>query len=229
MLLDDLKLHASSVVANNAMNRERQLTGVNSYAKELGFDPLSRLTGAGSAWLDLCCGSGRALTQAAVRLRAAHQPADVTLMGVDLVAPPETPGVTFVEAAIGDWAPERRFDLITCVHGLHYVGDKLGVLGRVLTWLTPTGTFVADLDLASVRIAANERAGTNERVGTNERASARLRAMLRAADVGYDARRRRVTCTGPRDLDLPFRYLGADDKAGPNYTGQPAVNSYYED
>ncbi|WP_231954568.1 class I SAM-dependent methyltransferase [Actinoplanes derwentensis] len=206
MLLDDGKLHASSVVANNAMNRERQLTGVNSYAKELGFDPLTRLTEPGSAWLDLCCGSGRALTQAAARR------ADVTLVGVDLVAPPATTGVRFVEAPVGDWTPDRAFDLITCVHGLHYIGDKLGVLTRVLKWLTPTGTFVADLDLASVR-AENARG---------------LPALLRAADIGYDTRRRRITCTGPRDLRLPFRYLGADDKAGPNYTGQPAVNSYYE-
>ncbi len=88
-LLDDRALHASSVVANNAMNRERQLHGVNSHTKALGFDPLTR---AGTAWPDLCCGSGQ----------------------------------------------------------------------------------------------------------------------------------------GPRKLDLPYRYLGADDRSGPNYTGQPAVTSYYE-
>jgi hypothetical protein len=34
-LLHDAALHASSVVANNAMNRERQLAGVNSYQREL--------------------------------------------------------------------------------------------------------------------------------------------------------------------------------------------------
>ena len=33
--------------------------------------------------------------------------------------------------------------------------------------------------------------------------------------------------TGPVALSLPYRYLGADDRAGPNYTGQPAVVSYY--
>ena len=27
---------------------------------------------------------------------------------------------------------------------------------------------------------------------------------------------------------MPYRYLGADDRAGPNYTGQPAVDSYSE-
>lgn len=67
------------MVANCAMNRDRQLAGVNSYARELGFDPLaflsSRLGGqglhAGAGWLDLCCGAGRALIQAAARLPGA--------------------------------------------------------------------------------------------------------------------------------------------------------------
>ncbi|MFE7719702.1 hypothetical protein ACFU44_11755 [Nocardia rhizosphaerihabitans] len=42
-LLDDVTLELSSVVANNAMNRGRGLAGVNSYARELGFDPYERL------------------------------------------------------------------------------------------------------------------------------------------------------------------------------------------
>ena len=62
MLLDDAALEMSAVVANCAMNRERQLAGVNSYARELGFDPLTvvsaqaRSGGRGQdgtvAWLD---------------------------------------------------------------------------------------------------------------------------------------------------------------------------------
>ncbi|MBO0869883.1 MAG: hypothetical protein J2P15_15085 [Micromonosporaceae bacterium] len=64
-LLDDGSLATSSVIANCAMNRERQLAGVNSYAKELGFNPLdallTRLAEQDRAgWLDLCCGTGRA-------------------------------------------------------------------------------------------------------------------------------------------------------------------------
>lgn len=39
-MLGDAELEASAVVANCAMNRERQLAGVNSYARELGFNPL---------------------------------------------------------------------------------------------------------------------------------------------------------------------------------------------
>ena len=35
-------------------------------------------------------------------------------------------------------------------------------------------------------------------------------------------------CRGRMTIDLPYRYLGTDDRAGPNYTGQPAVDLYYE-
>jgi len=206
-LLNDGALHSSSVVANNAMNRERQLSGVNSYARELGFDPVALLSTAGdAAWLDLCCGSGRALIQAAGLLPRA------TVVGVDLVdAFAPGAGPTLIAAPIESWAPPRAFDLITCVHGLHYVGDKLGVLAQVVRWLTPRGRFVADLDLASIRPFGRG-----------------LATKQRAARLEYDSRRKRIGCVGPKELDLPFVYLGADDRAGPNYTGQPAVHSYYQ-
>lgn len=83
--------------------------------------------------------------------------------------------VRFVTASITAWAPGAAADLVTCVHGLHYVGDKLGALLRAASRLTPGGAFAANFDGA-----------------------------------------------------LPFRYLGAGDRAGPNYTGRPAVHSYYE-
>jgi hypothetical protein len=51
---------------------------------------------------------------------------------------------------------------------------------------------------------------------------------LRAAGFTYDSRTRRIRRTSPFAGTLPFRYLGADDRAGPNYTGQPAVSSTYE-
>jgi hypothetical protein len=43
----------------------------------------------------------------------------------------------------------------------------------------------------------------------------------------YDARRHRIGRTGYREIAPAYTYLGADDRAGPNYTGQPAVNSFY--
>lgn len=202
-MLDDATLESSSVVANNAMNRERNLDGVNSYAKDLGFHPLETLA-PHQSWLDLCCGSGRALTEVSRRGKP------YTLVGVDLVdhfeAQPEG-GPTLLAASLHTWYPRKVFDLITCVHGLHYIGDKLGLLSRAARWLSPGGLFAAHLDLANVKTPAPFRP--------------------RRYGMDYDSRRRLVTFRGPIRLDFPFRYVGADDKAGPNYTGQPAVDSYY--
>jgi SAM-dependent methyltransferase len=221
-LLDDATLAASSVVANSAMNRERQLAGPNSYTRHLGFNPLDRLLespGGSVAWLDLCCGQGRALLQAGAEVAARGRADRVELVGVDLVdyfdpAPPGS-AVTLVCAAATAWQPERRFDLITIVHGLHYVGDKLGVLARAASWLTGAGLLVADLDLTSIRRADGRPLGRS------------LNARLTEAGYTYDSRRRRITRVGGRRIALPFTFLGADDRAGPNYTGQPAVHSYY--
>jgi SAM-dependent methyltransferase len=229
-LLDDDVLAASAVVANCAMNRERQLTGVNSYARELGFDPVELLTAAladpkrGStsvAWLDLCCGTGRAVIQAAERMVRAGLAGRTELVGVDLVSAFDpAPGITGLQLCRGQvtaWTPSRSFDLITCVHGLHYVGDKLGMLARAASWLTDTGQLVADLDLSNIRLDDGRPAGR------------RLTARLQAAGFRYNHRRHRISCIGRRDARLPYTYLGADDHAGANYTGQPAVHSLYRD
>jgi SAM-dependent methyltransferase len=225
-LLRDDDLVLSAVVANCAMNRERQLAGVNSYARELGFDPLGRIRsraarGEHGSWLDLCCGTGRALLQAASALREDGLADRVALVGVDLVdyfdpVPEANLPVELVCASVTNWAPPRRFDLITCVHGLHYVGDKLAAVTRAASWLTDDGLLVADLDLSSIRLPDSRPAGRA------------LADALRWAGFEYDPRRRRISCTGWRDVTMPYDYLGADDKAGPNYTNQPAVNSYYQ-
>ncbi|WP_432827692.1 class I SAM-dependent methyltransferase [Dactylosporangium sp. CA-092794] len=226
-LLDDDALADSAVVANNAMNRGRQLAGVDSYERELGFNPvdvltaLLRVTGAPDtvAWLDLCCGSGRALVQAAARLRAEGATERVLVEGVDLVdafdPAPDVPWLRLTAAPVLSWVPRRRYDLITSIHGLHYVGDKLGLLSRAAGWLTPGGRLVADLDLAEVRLEGGLPAGR------------RLAADLREAGFSYEARRRRIGRHDRGDVALPYEYLGADDRAGPNYTGQDAVHSYY--
>lgn len=92
MLLDNLTLEQSSVVANNAMNRGRGLSGVNSYTRELGFDPYEILAErlradptARVTWVDVCCGSGRALLEAEERFDREFPTADVTIIGLDLV------------------------------------------------------------------------------------------------------------------------------------------------
>ena len=63
------------------------------------------------------------------------------MVGVDLVSPFDNAcvdgaGPTPVTCSVTAWTPDRAFDLITCVHGLHYVGDKLAVLTRAAGWLT---------------------------------------------------------------------------------------------
>jgi len=206
------------------MNRERELFGSNGYGRELGLDPVGFLTerastGTEVAWLDLCCGSGRALRQAAEVFTKDKVPARI--VGVDLVgyfAPgPGQENLTLVEASIASWEPDRSFDLITCVHGLHYIGDKLGALARAASWLTDDGLLVADLDLESIRLP-----DTGADAGRH-----RLAKELRGNGLIYNARHHRITCRGHRDIVLPLDYIGADDQAGPNYTGQPAVNSHY--
>lgn len=223
-LLDDDELERSAVVANCRMNRERGLTGSSGYDRELGLGPLDFMKerfrpGRPAAWLDLCCGSGKALIEAATLIHS--KGLDIEILGVDLVGmfrrrDPALTSLRLVEASLAGWKPDRAFDLITCVHGLHYVGDKLGLVARAASWLADDGLFVANLDLANLRVADGRATGR------------KVSPDLRRAGLVFDRRRRLVVCRGRRVVDLPYRYLGADDRTGPNYTGQPAVDSYYE-
>lgn len=215
-LLDHDALERSSVVANCRMNRERRLLG---YDRELGINVLDELrsrhrAGRVMRWLDLCCGTANALFEASDQLGDQAE-----IVGVDLVdhfaGRPRTPHLRLVTASITTWEPENAFDLITCVHGLHYVGDKLGALQQIASWLTPDGLFVGNLDLRSVRLTGGAPVGRG------------LTTSLRASGLIYDPRTRRVRCEGPKVVELPYSYKGSDDQAGPNYTGQPAVDSYY--
>ncbi|CRK56250.1 hypothetical protein [Alloactinosynnema sp. L-07] len=76
-LIDDTALALSSVVANNAMNRGR---GLESYRRELGFDPIAMVRDRG--WLDLCCGEARALIDAAELVGGAPLIADFDVAAV---------------------------------------------------------------------------------------------------------------------------------------------------
>jgi SAM-dependent methyltransferase len=222
-LLTDEQLERSAVVANCRMNRERNLLGSNGYDQELGFDPLMYLKGKividhPVAWLDLCCGTGRALIEAAANIQ--RERLDVEIIGVDLAGmfdrhDPAHTGLRLIEASLSTWRPDLSFDLITCVHGLHYLGDKLGLIARAASWLVEDGLFVANLDLHSLKISDESQSVP------------RVAAGLRRAGLEYDRRKRLLICRGHKEVSLPYHYLGADDQAGPNYTRQPTVDSHY--
>jgi SAM-dependent methyltransferase len=205
------------------MNRERRLLGSNSYERELGINILSFLHASSPAvpvyWIDLCCGTGRALIEAATELGRSGKTRHSRMEGIDLAGlfnPNPFPGMlTLREQALDAWEPTGPYGLVTCVHGLHYIGDKLAAIRRAVARLVPDGLFVANLDLANFRYADGRPAGRG------------VASRLRHNRLEYDARRRLVRCRRPREVDFGLLYVGADDRVGPNYTGQPAVDSYY--
>ena len=229
-MLTQPQLEASETVANAAMNRSRGLLGVNSYQRELRLDIVAWLKerhalNPGAKWLDLCCGEGRALEEASETL--AEIPgfrAEEQIVGVDLIEPRERPsGFRFVRASLHDWEPPDRFDLITCVHGLHYIGDRLGLIERIATWLNPGGLFVANFDASDIRDA---QAAPLTR---------RLAGPFRRHGLVYNRRQHLIRLEAPRErerereIDFGLRFLGAKDDVGPNYTGQEGVWSVYEE
>jgi SAM-dependent methyltransferase len=222
-LKDDSELAMSPVVANCRMNRERELCGGNSYTRDLGLDPVEFLTPLLEKqqtvrWLDLCCGSGRALIAASNTFREFGN--RVEIVGVDLAgmfASVDASNPKLIKSRVEDWRPTQQFDLITCVHGLHYVGDKLAAICRAASWLTDDGLFMAHLDLNNLKHRQFQAFGR------------KVVRALRDSSLSYDSRRRLIRCLGRTSFSLPWSYVGGDDEAGPNFTGQPAINSWYED
>lgn len=218
-LVADEELEDSPIVANCRMNRERNLHGTNGYDRDLRFDPIKYLKAKtqqrGQAkWLDLCCGTGKALIEASAIADSQKMP--VTVIGVDLVGmfhPSASERLELVEASLTNWEPADAFDLITCVHGLHYIGDKLHLISRAASWLTPQGKFCANLDDDNLRLQNGN--------------PAMIIDSLRRSGFRYSARQNLIECDGRNNESFPYRYLGADEQAGPNYTGQAAVNSHY--
>jgi SAM-dependent methyltransferase len=226
-LLTDQQLESSPVVANNRMNRERALFGINSYQKELGLETLSLLQKRAAAkqdvrWMDLCCGNGNALLQAAKTLHSTATWPHVYLEGLDLVGlfPPIPDGyrsqLRLQAGAVTDWQPSQPYDLVTCVHGIHYLGDKLGLIQKVLAHLKPNGLFAFNFDMHNFRDAQGQPM------------VAWWKGQCNQSGWTYDARRHLLQIHGRQDWPQTWQYLGASDEAGPNYSGQAAVNSFYQ-
>jgi SAM-dependent methyltransferase len=215
----------STVVANCRMNRERGLTGVNSYVKELKLDILSLLEekarqGEMVRWLDICCGTGKALDEAATFLLKKGI-TNVRIEGWDIAGLfihqyEKLSNLQLIADTISHWQPAHSYDLITCVHGLHYIGDKVGLIEKGVSVLTPEGTFVSNLDLKNIKKLDGI---------SLER---RLRKTFQQFGLQYNARQHLLVCRGQKRMQAGLRYLGANDQAGKNYTGQEVVDSYYE-
>ncbi len=220
-LLTDAELHDSPVVANSTMNRQRVATGVNSYARELPFDPLDFLSHLPPpvAWLDLCCGEGRAILEGARYFRDRIGYAGSVFCGVDLVdgfaAVQADESAEFIVSSLPGFETPRQFDLITCIHGLHYIGDKLQVIADAATWLKPGGVLLASFDPQSIFDAQYQSL------------SRKVLQQLRKNNFEYAPRQHLLRCNSGANFNTTWSYLGASDAAGPNYTGQPAVHSYY--
>lgn len=174
------------------------------YRRDLRLD-VSAYLQTRQSWLDLCCGEGRALAE----LAPIHP--HCQLVGLDLVDffAPLPDRVQTVVSPLEHYRPDGRFDLITCVHGLHYLGDKLLALELASSWLRSGGLLLAHLDLDNLRIRG-KRPGPH---------------FLRHHGLEYHPRFRLLRCQGPVHFGLD--YLGADDRVGPNFTGQAAVTSHY--
>jgi SAM-dependent methyltransferase len=227
ILLPTPQLEQSPVVANNRMNRQRVLFGINSYQKELGIDFLKFLQAQALKhpsvhWMDLCCGTGNALIQAAETLRAHPAGAKIILEGLDLVgmfSPVPQKVTKMLSLQIGsvfEWTPQVAYDLITCIHGVHYLGDKLGFLQKVLALLKPDGKLVINLDPNNLKDA------------NGAPLVKWWKATCKTNGWHYNPRRHLLQIDGRQMFTGNWTYLGADDQAGPNYSGQPVVDSYYE-
>ena len=129
-MLTHSQLLSSATVANSTMNRGRGLAGVNSYGRELRSDipafleARARERGA-AVWYDVCCGEGRALIEGGGRFAALGLP--IQIIGVDLVGGFANGAGANVRLIAGDAATftlDVAADLVTCVHGLHYLGTN---------------------------------------------------------------------------------------------------------
>jgi len=220
-LLDEKDLIWSDVVANCRMNRKRQLIGINSYQKDIGFDVVRYLdvlleTNTTIYWVDLCCGEGNALIQANEVFSQPKYGGKIKMEGIDLVdmfnSHPSSTILTLKTLSLIDWQPDKKYDLITCVHGLHYVGDKLLVIAKTLEALKPNGYFITNIDLDNIR-------------DKNDKS---LKAkILKKFKVQYDSRKKLLSCKGYQKVKISWEYLGANDWVGKNYTGQEVVHSVY--
>jgi len=218
------ELEWSSIVANNSMNRERKAIGINSYEKDIYLNPVefinAGLPKGNISWMDLCCGQGNALIEVAKLFSGKKLENNLSMQGVDLVDffndyEEYKDFLLLKKMNLEDWIPEEDYDLITIVHGLHYIGDKLNLLKKAMESLKKKGILIANLDLNNIKIN-----------GKDDSLSL-IKRYFKKENLNYNSRRKILKIEGKRSLNVPFKYIGANDEAGPNYSGQNSVDSVY--
>lgn len=222
--LTEEELVWSPVVANCRMNRTRKATGVNSYEREFRFHIGEWLTDrvkqkGTAAWLDLCCGEANALAETEQYLVKNGTRDKVILAGMDMVldrANLKASGIRLQEKTLQEWEVQDSFDVITCSHGLHYVGDKVQAIVKACSALKPDGLFMAHLDVSHICIRNCADPIRH------------LKNWFKCNNIEYNIRSRLLSANEPISVTSGLIYLGADDAVGPNYTGQDAVASYYD-
>ncbi len=225
-LLSNQNLESSPVVANNRMNRERNAVGINSYEKDIYLSPVEFInksfkTQNTFAWLDICCGRGKALIQTAKHVSKHFPLKQIAFTGIDLIdmfdpIPDQCNSVSLHAQSFFNFDTEQKYDLITCVHGLHYMGDKLEAIRKACSMLTSEGLFIANFDTRCIK--SNETGNFQQQ----------LSVWFKSINIDYSSRKHLIKFKGTGTFTVPFQFVGADDKAGPNYTGQEAVDSYYK-
>jgi len=226
------------VVVNATMNRGRGLTGVNSYERELRrFDIAAFLRCRAESvperrvrWLDACCGAGRALTEAADDWTSADWARRITLIGIDLYdgMPPDRNSEDGLRArfVVGDvlthLPPQEPLDLVTCIHGLHYLPDKLAFLEQVYTRLVPDGgLLLAHLDPANVKLQDADNTPLWPRLLRHVRRQG-ISLKFRAHLIRLER-----TLTSPATLSFGATYATRTVAPRPNYSGMIGVDSWY--
>jgi hypothetical protein len=102
------------------------------YDKMLNTDPLAHE----GTWLDLMCGRMTAIRQAT---RLGKKTVGVDLLDhrkiTEKIEDKLHGNPTLVIGDVERYAPNGKFGLITCVYGLNYLDNPLGLIERAYTWL----------------------------------------------------------------------------------------------
>jgi len=226
MLKQENELIESSIVVNSRMNRSRTSVGVNSYQRELKFNLeeflLEKLNKYGKcSWLDICCGEGNAMMDFSKKLKKQGYHDHLHFVGLDLIDVEvidelkDCAFLNIISNSMVEYELRNHFDLITCVHGLHYIGDKIAVIIKAIENLTDEGFFIAHLDLSNIKIK-------------NDNNKNEFNKFFKSNGIKYQSKSKILSKQGPAKIENKFHFLGADDDFGPNYTGQDSVLSFYE-